>query len=461
MSDMNNSRAFEEFSSAISGFPETMVPSLTYIARATEPTPYIIKARVNFHGRGTEFLPKLFVSRNIVAGRFLLSDLGLTALDVVQAALEGSVATPQGEFAFIPQATNSFAAAFIPLHPELLAQHTRTGVLQIRGTDQADHWLNPLLDWTLRSAEHPYDNLNELSIDFGMGALNERATIIEAVAASIVAVDLSKQITGEVAKIGILATKGLDRSKVSLGYRIIDKGEVKARASINGNSLHWAEEETRDVGSTEISVPVASLVNCYARYDDVTYHSGFILDPIRTPNPRRSVYERFDVELKDLQALLSTKDKKYARDLETASACLLWMLGFNSCHLGGTKVLQNGPDIVGMTPDGNVIVVECTVGTLKADSKMPKLLSRCVAVNDQLAKAGHSHLRVLPVMITTLPRDEIASELAEAVSNGVYVIAGDDFDEAIARTLFPPDANRLFVEAENSLQSLGGIINDN
>jgi hypothetical protein len=133
------------------------------------------------------------------------------------------------------------------------------------------------------------------------------------------------------------------------------------------------------------------------------------------------------------------------------------MLGFNTCHLGGTKVLQDGPDILGATPIGNVVVIECTIGTLKADSKMPKLLARTAAVREQLSKAGHAHLRVLPVMVTTLPRDEIASELGDAVSNGVYVIAGDDFQEAIGRTLILPHADRLFTEAEQSLQGISDL----
>jgi hypothetical protein len=60
-------------------------------------------------------------------------------------------------------------------------------------------------------------------------------------------------------------------------------------------------------------------------------------------------------------------------------------------------------------------------------------------------------------MVTTLPRHEIASELSDAVSNGVYVISGDDFQEAIGRTLFLPHADQLFAEAEQSLPTEAGL----
>ncbi|RKE47363.1 hypothetical protein C8J41_103520 [Sphingomonas sp. PP-CC-3G-468] len=434
-----------------------MVASLTYIARVGCDQPHIIKARLNFHGEGADLAPRYFASPKIVAERFLLSAIGLTPGDMVNAALDGKVATPSGEYAFLAQITGGYAATFIPLHPELLAQQSRTGVLQIRGTDQSDHWQNQVLDWTLRSANVPYDNLNELSTDFGLGGLIEQSTIIEAVAPNVVAIDLSNEVTGDTASIGILAIKGVDRSKVSIGYRVLDKGVVTARMTVAGDVLNWVEEELRDVASTEIAVPPASIINCYARYEDVTYHSGFIVDPSLFQNPRRAAYERFDPELKALAEALATSDRKRARDVEPAVASLLWMLGFNTCHLGGTKVLQDGPDILGETPAGQFIVVECTIGTLKADSKMHKLLARTAAVREQLSKSGHTHVRVLPVMATTLPHDEIASELGDAVSNGVYVIAGEDFQEAIGRTLIPPHADQLFTEAEQSLQGIANL----
>jgi hypothetical protein len=434
---MTNKRALKDFEAAIAGFPETMVASLTYIARIAQPKSYVLKARLNFHGAGMGLVPKLFLSGDIVAETFALSDLDLCPADVINSALRGKVVTPQGEFAFAPNEMGGYATKFMPLHPEGIAQQSRVGVLQIRGTDQGGHWQNPLLDWSLRSADVPYDNVNELSIDFGM-----------------VAVDLRNNVVGETANIGVFATKDLDRSQITIGYRVLDKGIVAARGTISGATLDWIEEEARDVGRAEIAVPPASLVNCYARYRGITYHSGFIVDPSLAQNPRRVAYERFDPGLLELTDLLTTKDKKRARDLEPAVACLLWMLGFSPCYIGGIKVLQEGPDILAMTPEGHIIVVECTVGTLKADSKMPKLLSRAVAVREQFANSGQLHLRVLPVMVTSLTRDEIASETGDAATNGVFVITRDYFEEAINRTLIPPHADQLFVEAEQGLQAL-------
>lgn len=451
--EMSNQHALQNFLNAIAGLPSTMVASLTYIARLGDETPHVVKARLSFHGTAAEVSPKVFTSHEILAERFRLPEIGLSPEEVISATINGKIMTPRGELAFLPQVTGGYAVTFTPFHPEGLALLQRTGVLQIKGTDQSDHWQNPLLDWALRSADTPYDNLNELCIDFGMGNVIERSTVFEAVAPQIVAVDLSRQVTGVTARIGILATKGIDRSKVSIGYRVFDKGIVVARAAVSGEILDWIEEETREVAATEIAIPPASIVNCYARYAGVTYHSGFIVDPSLAQNSRRAAYEKFDPGLAALADMLATNERKHARDVEPAVACLLWLLGFNTCHLGGTKSLQDGPDILGETPSGHVLVVECTIGTLKADSKMPKLLARAAAIREQLSNAGRAYQRVLPVMVTTLSRDKISSELGDAIANGVYVITGDDFQEAIGRTLILPHADQLFAEAEQSLQS--------
>jgi hypothetical protein len=450
---MSNQQAVEQFAAATAKFPATMFASLTYLARVGCDQPHIIKARLNLHGKDTDFCPKYFQSSEIIAGRILLPP-ELTAANIIQGALNGKISTLDGDLAFLSQVNGGYAATFIPLHPEPLARQSRIGVLQIRGSDQSDFWQNEGLDWAMRAADEPYDNLNELSIDFGIGGLIERSTIFEAVVPAIVEVDLSAQVKGGIATIGIWATKGLDQSKVSIGYRVFDKGAVVTRATVKGDALNWGEQQNLNVASTEINVPSAAIIHCYARYDGVTYHSGFIVDPSLAQNPRRAAYDAFDPQLRTLVEALSTKDRSRARDVEPAIANMLWMLGFNTCHLGGVKTLQDGPDILAATPSGHILAVECTVGMIKTDSKMHKLLARTTAIRDQLFRSGHGHLRVLPVMVTTLSRDEIASEIGDAVKQGVYVICGDDFEEAINRTLILPNADQLFTDAENSLQDM-------
>lgn len=359
--------------------------------------------------------------------------------------------TPQGAFSLPVTTMGGRSAVFLPMHPEATAQQKRVGVLQIRGSDQLGHWMNPLLDWELRSASTPYDSLNELSVDFGLGGVIESAAIFEAVVPCVVEVDLGRQVIDDKAVLGLIAFRGLDREKLSIGYRIFDKGAVVDRGSKSGNELAWQFKDREQVGHVEIEVPPAALVNCYGRYDSVTYHSGWLGDPALVQNPRRATYERFDPGLVKLLENLAAKEKRFSRELESAVAALLWMLGFSSCHLG--KNLQDGPDVLGTTPEGHVVVVECTIGGLKTDSKMARLLQRTAAVRDQLVRTSHQHLRVLPVMVTTLPAAEIAAEFEDAKVSGVYVLCSEGINTAVLRTLVPPRADQIFVEAEQELAS--------
>lgn len=448
---MSNDRAIFDFHKAIASYADSVSGSLTYIARHTDAETYVVKARLQLHGSGMLPEPRQFKSAEIIAEVFHLSSLGQDLAGVIQAALNGRIVTPRGEFAFPATVTGSRAALFLPLHPEVLAQQTRVGVLQIRGSDQLGHWRNDRLDWDLRSASTPYDSLNELSMDFGLGGIVENAVIFEAVAPSVVQVNLDSRVVEDKAEIGVFAFRDLERSRISIGYRIFDKGTVVNRGTVGGDTLVWDIEDARAVGATQIAVPPAALVNCYARYDDITYHSGWIADPTLVQNPRRSAYERFDPRLEKLIELLGAKEKRFSREFESAVACLLWMLGFNTCNLGGQKNLQDGPDVIGMTPEGHVVVVECTIGGLKTESKMARLLQRTALVRDQLAKSSHQHLRILPVMASALPLAEIQSEIDEARSSGVYVLCAENISEAIHRTLVPPRADALFVEAEQNL----------
>lgn len=448
---MISDRAIIDFHSAIATYADSVYASLSYIARIIGTEKYVVKARLVLHGKGMLPNPRLFKSSEIIAETFLLDDLSQNLVDVINGALDGRIITPQGEFSLPAVEGTPRSAIFIPLHPEVLAQQIRVGVLQIRGTDQLHHYKNDLLDWSLRAGAEPYDGINELSIDFGLGGILENAVIFEAVAPSIVQLNLERKIVKNKAEIEIFSIRDLDRGKVSVGYRVFDKGVVVDRGSCTGISLTWELEEVRAIGRATIKVPPAALIQCYACYDGTAYHSGWIADPTLVQNPRRSVYERFDPGLVKLRELLGAKEKRFSREFESAIAGLLWMLGFNTCNLGGQKSLQDGPDIIGTTPEGHVVVIECTIGGLKTDSKMARLLQRTAAVRDQLAKSSHQHLRILPVMATALSKAEVQVELEEATANGVYVLTGEALADAIDRTLVLPRADGLLVEAEQSL----------
>jgi hypothetical protein len=110
--------------------------------------------------------------------------------------------------------------------------------------------------------------------------------------------------------------------------------------------------------------------------------------------------------------------------------------------------------LIAATPSGNLVVIECTTGILKEDSKLPHLFQRAGKVRQSLAACGHQHLRVLPIIVTTKTRDEVKSEVDQAHKNGALVATIEDFHQMIDRTFLYPNAERLFTETEETLRRL-------
>ena len=94
-----------------------------------------------------------------------------------------------------------------------------------------------------------------------------------------------------------------------------------------------------------------------------------------------------------------------ASDFETAVSWLLWALGFSVALFGTHSKTRDAFDVVATTPRGDFLVVECTLGLLRAEGKLSKLAARTANVRDSLAASNMKHLRVLPVIMTSLRVD--------------------------------------------------------
>lgn len=240
-------------------------------------------------------------------------------------------------------------------------------------------------------------------------------------------------------------------NKLSLGYRIISAGNV-TRGSIAGSNLEWASEAGREIAWAALEVPPAAVFQTFACYDGVAYQHWWIQDPQNSQNPRRAVFARSDPGLATLTSFLGDQPMKQARDLEFAVSWLLWLLGFSPAHLGANQKMSDAADILVSTPQGHFAAVECTTGVLKAGHKLSLLVERTEVVREALRLSNCQHFRVLAVIVTTKTRDEVRGELDDARKAGIVVITRNELPSLIERTLLLPNADQLFLEAEQSLR---------
>ena len=184
------------------------------------------------------------------------------------------------------------------------------------------------MDWELKASLTPYEHIQDLLFDFGLGQLRDDYPTVEAIAFPVLMVDASLRVNGTTAVINIRAADGLVPDKVALGYKLVSQGVVSARSSVSGATLNWVRApDSVLTAQVNINVPDAAMVNCIVSYEDVAQHFWWILDPARAQNPRRAAYEVTDTGLEVLREYLSGKGKHGQDDFETGVATLLWLLG--------------------------------------------------------------------------------------------------------------------------------------
>ena len=340
-----------------------------------------------------------------------------------------------------------YVAAPTLLHPEGLSAGSRLAVLSIGGGHIADVLPQPASDWLLKAADSPYESVQELAIDYNVGTLRGDSALLEVVARTAIEVLTESAVTGNRASVGIWMAGSLDRTKAKLGFRVVHQGKVVQRGAIQGTDLAWSKHEIALVGTGEIEVPACSIVQCIASYAGEAHHIQWRADPATFLNPRAAILSLVDPSSSVIEACLHPDVPprgKAADDFEAVIAWLLWALGFSIASFGTHPKTRDSFDVIATTPRGDFLVVECTLGLLRADGKLSKLNARTVSVRDLLAASNMKHLRVLPVIVTALTREQVEADAGPAADLGVLVVTREDLDGVQNELIRFPDADGFF-----------------
>jgi hypothetical protein len=453
--DLNSSMQINAFYGAIapweSGYENN---SFAYVAIRRGSVFVIVQGAIWLNAMHSKTPFKTFESQNVRAGHFLLSDLKKTFKELIDDIGNGSVNTPQGEFIF-PQDIPSHRASFTPIHPSVQQSQSRVNVLRLTGGRQLLEGRPSVLDWELRSSTVPHDTVQELFAEYGLVGLFADAITIEVIGTAVMGFDGdNSKITDETAHIVIRLANTLDVEGASLGYRELNKGKV-TRGVLTGSQFAWKKSDEMQIGTFDLSVTKAAILHCYAIYKGAAQTHWYIYDPTTSQNSRREVVESFDSGLAVLNTFISRPNSKGhdARDFEVAVAWLFWMLGFGTVQMGSTARTQDFADLILTTPQGQIAIVECTTGLLRADSKLSKLVARHSTVRQRLNQSNNSHVKLLPVMVSSLPRAELQADLEQAEKLGVFVVAKEDLDHIVLRTAVGANnPDEIFSEAEKTVR---------
>ncbi len=381
-----------------------------------------------------------FRSPNVLAGQYLLSDLKKTVAQVLEEIEAGSLKLPDGEIFFGGHEAGGYSWGYDPCHPA--GAQSRLEVLTVLGRERGVLMNEKIVDWELRASAPPFDTLIELTNDFGL-LYTGGSVRFEAAAPTIVGVDTDQKVDGESATLGLKLLRGFPTDRAFLGYKTLVDKSVVDRGRLPGAAFQWTDNGLVQHGLATLKVPRSAIVQCFAGYDGRAQAYGWIVDPSNHQNARRVAYEGFDKDLAKLKEGLlkppGAPHKNQQAIFEAAASCLLWIRGYSLSLL---STIREGPDILATTPSGHFLVVECTMGILKEDSKLTRLGQRVKFVRDNLEKSGNPHLNVLPVMITALKRSEIENEITAALEQGIFVITREGIEAALENSFLVPDPER-------------------
>ncbi|PRE98383.1 hypothetical protein C6Q07_29615 [Burkholderia multivorans] len=156
------------------------------------------------------------------------------------------------------------------------------------------------------------------------------------------------------------------------------------------------------------------------------------------------MHEVFDPELEGTRKSLfdAKSHKQDARVLEAGVGNLMFMYGFAVNPLS-SHFTTDAADLLAVSPNGNVAVIECTTGAINNNGKLSKLLARAAALLEKLEQTGNPHLKVLPVVVTTMKREALTDEEL-ASSKGIYVATCEDLERLANESIIPRNADQAF-----------------
>lgn len=400
--------------------------------------------------------PRIHETRSVFAGQFDIEG-GLTAVrQVIDEIGNGQLLIGGRKFVFPLPANGRPSAYFEFLNPVGLPDGRRLTSLKLSGASRFPFFNQARLDWELRSHNVPMDGLSEAAFEIGIPLAGDSCSF-EVTAIPVAFLDAHSAINGATASISLLCASALDVAKVTLGYKVFHNRAVIERGTRVSPDFEWTMQGQMRRGTLTMAVPNGAMVHCFPTYNGEAQQRYWIVDPHAIPNARRAAYAVFDRELQTLRDFLSEsrEDKKSPQhDFENGVAVLLYLLGFSAINLGGIPRLQDAPDAIVTSPQGHYAIVECTLGLPDRDDKLTKLFKRSQDLRGALDRAGLSQKKLLPVIVTALPRTTVPKiEAEKAQELGIALVTSEDINSVLERSMFGELADVLYAEFSQSIET--------
>lgn len=303
------------------------------------------------------------------------------------------------------------------------------------------------IDNHLRGNEVPFDGLEDAAAWLGLPAPWLSAQPPSITLRVLPPVDLmfdSCLLRENDLSLTLKAHSEFDTSKVGLAVRAVPGDGLLTRRQI-GKALTWQSDG--DLQSARLSVPIDRADNALTvlMIGDTVVRRQWFIDSARARNNRYFAMQHFD---KDLRMLRKAVLESNGREFEAGVAALLFVLGFST----GAPAETDAPDLVVTTPQGRLVLIECTSKLSDVMAKLGKLVQRRGALSESLKNAGHVG-DVVAVLVCRVPRAQIAVQLDDLKAANVVLVAGELLLNALETVRIPRDPDVLLDQANKAIQS--------
>lgn len=293
-------------------------------------------------------------------------------------------------------------------------------------------------------------DLRELGFDFPgrlFGAYELQGsdeTTLEIIASPVARIDSESTVSGRQLRVHVSLANNLSPERLRITARDADPKGSDLPWTALGTNLNWSAGGSHRSAVWEFDLPQAAVLDCGVVYAGRVQGERQLADPATTPNQLYRALARVDPKLKRLKGFLlhSKMAGTDAEDFEMAATWALQLLGFATIHLGGLKGLDNESDALAQAPNGDLLLVECTI-EVPDDKKINRLIAR--------AQRWEQHIKtywtaseaptLTVILMCPLPAGELAGIFAKAAQHSVLILNKEDIAEALRLARFRPDAN--------------------
>jgi hypothetical protein len=163
-----------------------------------------------------------------------------------------------------------------------------------------------------------------------------------------------------------------------------------------------------------------------------------VRDFAKSPNPRLQLLRLIGEEERFKLSFFDNNAKAF----EDRVALFLSLMNLNVLFIGGIPELTDAVDIIALSGNNDLYLIECTTGDIDQRGKIQRLYDRARQIASNAAPPISSE-NVFPVVFSNGPRSNIAPHEPKLEALRVSVFCREDIELAFQRMEVPPPPEEL------------------